>query len=168
MKIKKLDTRCGECPLVDLCFVKKEDDAYSSLRICSSEELAEMDVNEYKTKAEQIRKLDNKQVYEIIRTSQSANGKYEFGQMTPEEAFYIVGNIPVPFDDDVYNICQYQEAKSICLDATTKRIAGNAKYDGYCGFSSWTCPDCGHDVTNKPNFCPNCGKKLLYDNTNKY
>lgn len=36
--------------------------------------------------------------------------------MTNQEAFYIIGNIPIPADDTSYDICQYQEAKAIALD----------------------------------------------------
>lgn len=40
--------------------------------------------------------------------------------MTREEAFYVVGNIPVPIDDESYDICKYQEAKAIALDSIEK------------------------------------------------
>lgn len=40
--------------------------------------------------------------------------------MTNQEAFYIVGNIPIPTDDNNYDICQYQEAKAIALDCIQK------------------------------------------------
>lgn len=40
--------------------------------------------------------------------------------MTNQEAFYIVGNMPIPTDDENYNICQYQEAKTIALDCIQK------------------------------------------------
>lgn len=36
--------------------------------------------------------------------------------MTRQEAFYIVGNIPIPTDDKNYDICQYQEAKAMALE----------------------------------------------------
>lgn len=36
--------------------------------------------------------------------------------MTNQEAFYIIGNIPIPTDDTIYDICEYQEAKVIALD----------------------------------------------------
>lgn len=36
--------------------------------------------------------------------------------MTLEDAFYIIGNLPIPLDDPNYDICQYQEAKAIALD----------------------------------------------------
>lgn len=39
--------------------------------------------------------------------------------MTNQEAFYIVGNMPI-VDDDTYDICQYQEAKAIALDCIQK------------------------------------------------
>lgn len=87
---------------------------------------------------------------------------YKQGKMTIEEAFYIVGNLPIPPDDKNYDICQYQEAKALCLDATTKQIKQKAEYDGYFGFSTWNCSSCKQDVTNKPNYCPNCGQKLTY------
>lgn len=40
--------------------------------------------------------------------------------MTNQEAFYIIGNIPIPIDDENYDICQYQEAKAIALDCIDK------------------------------------------------
>ena len=40
--------------------------------------------------------------------------------MTENEAFYIIGNIPIPLDDENYDICQYQEAKAIALEALEK------------------------------------------------
>lgn len=39
--------------------------------------------------------------------------------MTNQEAFYIVGNIPIT-DNDTYDICKYQEAKAIALDCIQK------------------------------------------------
>ena len=41
--------------------------------------------------------------------------------MTENEAFYIIGNIPIPLDDENYDICQYQEAKAIALEALIKQ-----------------------------------------------
>ena len=40
--------------------------------------------------------------------------------MTNQQAFYIIGNIPIPTDDTSYDICQYQEAKAIALDCIRK------------------------------------------------
>lgn len=40
--------------------------------------------------------------------------------MTNQEAFYIIGNIPIPTDDANYDICQYQEAKAVALDCIQK------------------------------------------------
>lgn len=40
--------------------------------------------------------------------------------MTNQEAFYVIGNIPIPTDDTNYDICQYQEAKAIALDCIQK------------------------------------------------
>ena len=42
--------------------------------------------------------------------------------MTREEAFYIIGNIPIPTDDESYSIAEYQEAKTIALDCIQKVI----------------------------------------------
>lgn len=55
--------------------------------------------------------------------------------MTNQEAFYIVGNIPIMINDyDNYSICQYQEAKAIALDCIQKiedikSAFHNEKYD---------------------------------------
>lgn len=40
--------------------------------------------------------------------------------MSNQEAFYIVGNMPIPTEDNNYDICQYQEAKAIALDCIQK------------------------------------------------
>ena len=40
--------------------------------------------------------------------------------MTENEVFYIIGNIPILSDDENYDICQYQEAKAIALEALEK------------------------------------------------
>lgn len=40
--------------------------------------------------------------------------------MTREEAFYIIGNIPIPTGNEDYDICQYQEAKAIAIDSIEK------------------------------------------------
>ena len=41
--------------------------------------------------------------------------------MTENEAFYIIGNIPILSDDENYSICQYQEAKAVALEALIKQ-----------------------------------------------
>lgn len=41
--------------------------------------------------------------------------------MTESEAFYIIGNIPIPLDDENYDICQYQKAKAVALEALIKQ-----------------------------------------------
>lgn len=51
-------------------------------------------------------------------------------------------------------------------NSDTEKTEKNASYDGDFGFYSWNCPDCGKNVTNKPNFCPHCGLKLTYNRTN--
>lgn len=54
--------------------------------------------------------------------------------MTNQEAFYILGNLPVPFNDGNYDICEYQEAKAIALDCIHKvddiiAACNNSEYD---------------------------------------
>lgn len=42
--------------------------------------------------------------------------------MTYGEAFFILGNIPIPTDDEDFTIAQYQEAKSMALDLLGKEM----------------------------------------------
>ena len=102
--------------------------------------------------------------------------------MTENEAFYIIGNIPIPLDDENYDICQYQEAKAIALEALEEiqqykalgtveelRIAKekqipkkpNKNFEKFSGV--WCSCDKyfgkGYFV-DKPIYCPNCGQKL--------
>ena len=73
--------------------------------------------------------------------------------MTEREAFYIIGNIPVPTDDENYDICQYQEAKAIALEAIQKQIAKKPIVH--------QCTTCGSAVLQfEGNYCSQCGQKL--------
>lgn len=56
--------------------------------------------------------------------------------MNEQEAFYIIGNIPIPIDDDNYDICQYQEAKAIALDCI-QRVANEKIYTEEYGYMMW-------------------------------
>lgn len=42
--------------------------------------------------------------------------------MSYEEAFYILGNLPIPTSDENYDICQYQEAKTIALELLAQKM----------------------------------------------
>ena len=104
--------------------------------------------------------------------------------MTENEAFYIIGNIPIPLDDENYDICQYQEAKAIALEALEKiqqykalgtveelriakekqilkkplnitKVKDENKYVGLIG----KCPCC-NDIVDKSNIVCDCGQKL--------
>ena len=97
--------------------------------------------------------------------------------MTESEAFYIIGNISVPTDDENYSICQYQEAKAVALEALEKiqqykalgtveelRIAKEKQIpkkpskDKYVPTLDF-CPICGTEVTDC-QYCPQCGQKI--------
>ena len=42
--------------------------------------------------------------------------------MTKEEAFCIIGNIPIPVDDESYTAPEYQQAKAIAIDCILKVV----------------------------------------------
>ena len=102
--------------------------------------------------------------------------------MTENEAFYIIGNIPILSDDENYDICQYQEAKTIALETLEKiqqykalgtveelRIAKEKQipkkpHKNFEKFSGVWC-SCGKYLgkgyfVDKPSYCPDCGQKL--------
>ena len=110
--------------------------------------------------------------------------------MTESEAFYIIGNIPIPLDDENYDICQYQEAKAIALEALEKiqqykalgtveelRIAKEKRipkkpimkpYFDDIEDEYLCCPTCGEILTDRTPqdykdfyfHCLNCGQKI--------
>ena len=87
--------------------------------------------------------------------------------MTEREAFNIVGNIPIPTDDENYDIFQYQEAKAIALDALEKQIP---KKPNKCfGFATsvFICPTCGRKqpIMYEQYYCKECGQKLDWSDT---
>lgn len=90
--------------------------------------------------------------------------------MTNNEAFIILGNIPIPVDDECYDICQYQEAKAIALDAVSKQEEQEVTHESSI-YSKYTCPRCKnvieewiqikcHQHLVIPNYCKFCGQKL--------
>lgn len=108
--------------------------------------------------------------------------------MKKNEASVIIGNIPVNGKDGCYSIAEYQEAKTVavqaleevqqycaigtleeCRAAVEKQTAKKPDYegdgyaDGHLVYDTWICPCCGKhyevDYDNY-NYCPDCGQKL--------
>lgn len=42
--------------------------------------------------------------------------------MTYGEAFFILGNLPIPLDDEDFTLDQYQEAKAMALDLLGEKM----------------------------------------------
>ena len=108
--------------------------------------------------------------------------------MKKNEASVIIGNIPVNGKDGCYSITEYQEAKTVavqaleeiqqyraigtpeeCRAAVEKQTARRPDYegdgyaDGHLVYDTWICPCCGKhyevDYDNY-NYCPDCGQKI--------
>ena len=99
--------------------------------------------------------------------------------MKKNEASVIIGNIPVNGKDGCYSITEYQEAKTVavqaleevqqyraigtpeeCRAAVEKQKPKKPVMDGYCCFESYECPTCHHDISNEQKYCDKCGQKL--------
>lgn len=108
--------------------------------------------------------------------------------MKENEASVLIGNIPVNGKDGCYSIAEYQEAKTVavqaleevqqyraigtleeCRAAVEKQTARRPDYegdgyaDGHLVYDTWICHCCGKhyevDYDNY-NYCPDCGQKL--------
>lgn len=99
--------------------------------------------------------------------------------MKKSKASVIIGNIPVNGKDGCYSIAEYQEAKTVavqaleeiqqyraigtleeCRAAVEKQKPKKPVMDGYCCFESYECPTCHHDISNEQKYCDKCGQKL--------
>lgn len=99
--------------------------------------------------------------------------------MKKNEASVIIGNIPVNGKDGCYSITEYQEAKTVavqaleeiqqyraigtleeCRAAVEKQKPKKPVMDGYCCFESYECPTCHHDISDEQKYCDKCGQKL--------
>ncbi len=106
--------------------------------------------------------------------------------MKKNEASVIIGNIPVNGKDGCYSITEYQEAKTVavqaleeiqqyrtigtpeeCRAAVEKQTARRPDYegdgysDGHLVYDTWICPCCGkhYEVDyDDYDFCPECGQ----------
>lgn len=63
-------------------------------------------------------------------------------------------------------LCDYQIDKQSCVplnikDENNENLGGNTLYGEWI---TGTCPKCKQDVQLGMNYCPNCGKKLLWEN----
>ena len=99
--------------------------------------------------------------------------------MKENEASVLIGNISVNGKDGCYSIAEYQEAKTVavqaleeiqqyraigtleeCRAAVEKQKPKKPVMDGYCCFESYECPTCHHDISNEQKYCDKCGQKL--------
>lgn len=106
--------------------------------------------------------------------------------MKKNEASVIIGNIPVNGKDGCYSITEYQEAKTVavqaleeiqqyraigtpeeCRAAVEKQTAKKPDYegdgysDGHLVYDTWICPCCGKHFEvdyDDYDFCPECGQ----------
>lgn len=81
--------------------------------------------------------------------------------MTPEQAMIIIGNL----DCDNYKICESQEAKAMAIEALEKQIPHEVTHIGYnysIGYHIGDCK-CGEMVRSLYAFCPDCGQKLEWE-----
>lgn len=95
--------------------------------------------------------------------------------MTESEAWKCVFEKPYVVSCDDYeeakqiiktaleDVQQYREIGTVeeCREAVEKqKIIKKPVKDEYCGFVSYECPICHHDVTNVQRYCDKCGQKL--------
>lgn len=90
--------------------------------------------------------------------------------MNRKEAAIIIGNIPIDGKDDCYSIAEYQEAKTMAVEALGEPERKTGKWiNGYYinGATYKRCNNCftrieeiffanDYDV----NYCPSCGYKM--------
>ena len=97
------------------------------------------------------------------RLNQIINKKTKKPQMTT------VVKIAKALDLNEYEfaeLCDYQIDKQSCVplnikDENNENLGGNTLYGEWI---TGTCPKCKQDVQLGMNYCPNCGKKLLWEN----
>jgi len=100
--------------------------------------------------------------------------------MKKNEASVIIGNIPVNGKDGCYSITEYQEAKTVAVQAIEEiqqyraigtleecRAAVEKQTDekptavlGTFGGTEYECKNCGSDVCYGDEYCRWCGQKL--------
>lgn len=100
--------------------------------------------------------------------------------MKENEASVLIGNIPVNGKDGCYSITEYQEAKTVAVQALEEiqqyraigtpeecRAAVEKQTDekptavlGTFGGTEYECKNCGSDVCYGDEYCRWCGQKL--------
>lgn len=108
--------------------------------------------------------------------------------MKENEASVLIGNIPVNGKDGCYSITEYQEAKTVavqaleeiqqyraigtpeeCRAAVEKQTARRPDYegdgysDGHLVYDTWICPCCGKHFEvdyDDYDYCPECGQHI--------
>ena len=63
-------------------------------------------------------------------------------------------------DNDMVGILPKSGIGKCLIKALEKQIPKEPVRDEYCGFVSYECPTCHHDVTNVQRYCDKCGQKL--------
>lgn len=96
--------------------------------------------------------------------------------MTREEAIIILGNIPIDGKDKCYSIAEYQEAKTMAIEALEqeprkghwKVVPFNSQHGEYRP-RKYACSECGWTIdlcrglqqdTGHRLFCEHCGAKM--------
>lgn len=72
-------------------------------------------------------------------------------------------------NDEFAELCDYKVNKQSCIpldirDENTTQHGGNSLYGKWI---TGICPDCKQDVQLGMNFCPNCGKHLIWKDDEK-
>lgn len=106
--------------------------------------------------------------------------------MKENEASVIIGNIPVNGKDGCYSIAEYQEAKTVAVQAleeiqqyaqsARRKNVGRQKKKqvdekltavlGTFGGTEYECKNCGSDVCYEDKYCRWCGQKLDWSDEN--
>ena len=82
--------------------------------------------------------------------------------MTREEAIIILGNIPIDGKDKCYSIAEYQEAKTMAIEALKQEpktghwIMDRQRETRQCD----KCMTVYRWSFNPHNYCPNCGAEM--------
>ena len=108
-------------------------------------------------KLSKLSNIDNKSIWNIV------NDKRKDPQIST------VVKIAKALDLNEYEfaeLCDYQIDKQSCVplnikDENNENLGGNTLYGEWI---TGTCPKCKQDVQLGMNYCPNCGKKLLWEN----
>ena len=78
--------------------------------------------------------------------------------MTENEAIELIENDLKLHSKDLSS--KYKNGLRMAINALEKQIPKKPNIDGYCGFTSFECPICKHEIESFDYYCSNCGQKL--------